>query len=95
VLENASAFSEARAPGMAILTASVFILLGAFKTSLMKLSLILSSLFFLSYGFGRLLSLAMDGMPSDGLFYAMFGELAAGAIALILLKLKGSDLRMN
>jgi hypothetical protein len=95
VLENASAYSEARAPGMAILAASVFILIGAFKSSLMKFSLILSSLFFLSYGFGRLLSLALDGMPADGLFYAMFGELAVGTIAVILLDLKRKDLGMN
>lgn len=91
-LHSASHFSEARAPGAAILSASVIILMGAFRPNWRWLSLGLSSLFFLSYGFGRLLSLGLDGRPSDGLFYAMIGELVIGFIALLLLgKTKNSD----
>jgi hypothetical protein len=88
VLDSASAFSEARAPGMAILSASVFILFGAFKPNLTKFSLILTALFFLSYGFGRLLSLGLDGRPADGLYYAMYGEIIVGLIALVILRFR-------
>ena len=43
------------------------------------------ALFFLAYGFGRLLSLVLDGMPAPGLFYAMIGELVMGFLAVIVL----------
>ena len=89
---NASHFSETRAPGAAILTASVILMLGAFKATLTRLALSLAAIFFLSYGAGRLLSLVLDGMPAEGLFYAMIGELILGIIALILLpKMKRAD----
>lgn len=90
--ENASHFSETRAPGAAILSASLVILIGAFKNTWKFFSLAITALFFLSYGLGRLLSLAIDGMPAEGLFYAMIGELIIGIIALImLLKTKRSE----
>ena len=84
MLPSASHFSETRAPGAAILSASMFILISIVKTSLRRNALGLSALFFLSYGFGRLLSVVFDGIPAEGLFYAMFGELILGAIALLL-----------
>ncbi|WP_281615006.1 DUF4345 domain-containing protein [Flammeovirga sp. SubArs3] len=83
---NPSHFSETRAPGTAILSASIFILVAVFKNEYRKLALGLTTLFFLSYGLGRLLSLFLDGMPAEGLFYAMIGEIAIGLSALILWK---------
>lgn len=81
---NPSHLSETRAPGSAILSASIFILIGAFRKKWTYISLIITALFFLSYGSGRLLSLILDGMPAEGLFATMIGELAVGLIALIL-----------
>ncbi|WP_299557157.1 DUF4345 domain-containing protein [Seonamhaeicola sp.] len=86
ILSCASHFSEARAPGAAILSASVFIFFSVFRTNWRKSAIGLAALFFLSYGTGRLLSLILDGKPADGLFYAMIGELIIGIIALIFLK---------
>lgn len=83
--DNASHYSETRAPGAAILSASSIILMGIFRTGWRYISVLLVALFFLSYGFGRLLSLVLDGMPAQGLFYAMIGELIIGAIAFIML----------
>ena len=83
--DNASHLSETRAPGAAILSASIFILIGAFRSSWTHLSLTLTALFFLSYGVGRLLSLLLDGMPAQGLFIAMIGELLMGVLALLAL----------
>ncbi len=85
IVQNASHFSETRAPGTAILAASIIMVLSIFKTQLRRLSLTFAALFFLSYGIGRLLSLIVDGMPAEGLFYAMIGELVIGLFALILL----------
>lgn len=90
--DNASHFSETRAPGMAILSASLFAILAVFRLNLRKTALTIMALFFLSYGLGRLLSLALDGMPADGLFYAMIGELFMGVLAfVVLLRLKGNE----
>ena len=86
--DNASHFSETRAPGTAILSTSILILTAVFRTNLRHLALVLTALFFLSYGFGRLLSLVVDGMPAQGLFYAMIGELVIGALAFMMLLVK-------
>jgi len=83
--ENISQLSETRAPGAAVFFTSIVILLGVFRARWMETSLLLSALFFLSYGLGRMLSLLMDGMPDQALFAAMIIELLIGLIALILL----------
>ena len=83
--DNASLFSETRAPGAAILGASLMMLLAVIRVNWRSIGLVIAALFFLSYGLGRLLSLVLDGRPGDPLFYAMFGELILGGIALILL----------
>lgn len=83
--DNVSHYSETRAPGAAILSVSIFIIIGIFRQGWRYISVLLTTLFFLSYGLGRLLSLLLDGMPAQGLFYAMIGELVIGAIALIIL----------
>ncbi len=71
VISNASHFSETRAPGAAILSASILMVLGIFRSSWRLIAVFISALFFLSYGLGRLLSLALDGMPAEGLFYTL------------------------
>lgn len=90
VLSSASHFSEARAPGAAIFVAGIFPFISLFRTHWRRTALLVLSLFFLSYGLGRLLSLMIDGMPASGLFYAMIGELIMGAIAGLLLIKKDS-----
>lgn len=85
ILSGASDFSETRAPGSAIFFAAIFSVISIFQVRLRRTALIIMSLFFLSYGLGRLLSLILDGMPAQGLFYAMIGELIMGAFAVILL----------
>lgn len=84
--DNPSHFSEARAPGMAILAASVLAFIGAIRKNWRFTALFVMTLFFLSYGTGRLLSLALDGMPAEGLFYAMIGELLLGLLSLLALR---------
>ena len=85
ILSSASHFSEARAPGAAIFSAAIFAFISVFRTNWRHTALIIMALFFLAYGFGRLFSLILDGMPASGLFYAMIGELVMGVLALIVL----------
>ncbi|MCU4175227.1 DUF4345 domain-containing protein [Carboxylicivirga sp. N1Y90] len=75
--------SEIRAPGGSLLIGGVLIFLGAFISNLRLMSLVLSSVLYLGYGLGRLLSLFLDGMPHQSLFMAFLLELFIGALSLI------------
>ena len=85
ILSSASHFSEARAPGAAIFSAAIFAFISIFRADWRRTALTIMALFFLAYGFGRLVSLVLDGMPAPGLFYAMIGELVMGVLAVIVL----------
>lgn len=93
ILSSASHFSEARAPGAAIFCTAILAFISVFRISWRQTALILMALFFLAYGFGRLLSLFLDGMPTQGLFYAMIGELIMGVFALIILSKMNPSVR--
>lgn len=90
--DNISLLSDTRAPGAAIFFSSILILLGVFRERWSYLSLLLSSLIYLSYGIGRMLSLVLDGFPAQGLFIAMFLELLLGLWGLILLSRQKSPM---
>lgn len=81
---NASALNDVRAFGMLLLATALFSFLGSFKSSLRKAAAISSFMLFLSLGLGRLLSIFLDGMPSDGLIKATGLEFIIGAVGLIL-----------
>jgi len=83
---NVSQLSETRATGMSISIISIIILIGAFMVRLRYTALVLSTVVFLSYGIGRLFSLAIDGIPSQGLLVAMVIELLIGVIAFLVLR---------
>ena len=85
ILTSASHFSETRAPGAAIFSAAIFTFISIFRKQWRSTALIILALFFLAYGFGRLLSLILDGFPATGLFYAMIGELIMGILAVAIL----------
>lgn len=72
--------SEARGAGGMILVAGILILLGAFSAKLRFTSTVLSMLVFLSFGFARLLSIAIDGMPGEMLIQGIIGEFVMGSI---------------
>jgi hypothetical protein len=75
---NISQLSEVRAPGGALLASGVLIMSGAFIARLAFTSAMVSTVLYLSYGVSRLLSMAIDGMPSDGLVQATVLETAIG-----------------
>ena len=66
---------------------SVLWVLGIFKTSYLKLALITNIIFMLGLGFGRLLSIILDGTPSFGYQFGTIAELFLGFYGLWALKL--------
>jgi hypothetical protein len=81
--DNSSLLSEIRAAGGTLLAASILILSGAFLPALTSVSLLLSTLFYLSYGLSRLLSGIMDGIPSESLVIATVVEMVVGMLSLL------------
>ena len=85
IAENASALSDVRSFGMLLVAMALFSFSGSIKSSLRKPATISSFLLFLSLGIGRLLSMLLDGMPSDGMVKATGLEIILGLAGLILL----------
>ena len=65
---------------------SILWTLGILKAKYLKIALISNIIFMLGLGFGRLLSLFIDGMPSTVFLYGTFGELVIGFYGLWVLK---------
>ena len=89
ITDDASLLSEMRAAGGVLFACGFLVLLGSFMRSLTFTSLVLATVLYLSYGVSRLVSMAIDGMPSDSLVLVTGFELAVGVIcALALAKAK-------
>ena len=80
-----SLLSEIRAPGGLLAGSAVLILIGTFRHGMRTLALTLTILVYGSFGFSRLLSLTLDGTPSNNLVAATVIELAMATISLIIL----------
>lgn len=83
--ENINLLSEVRAPGGALLAGGILILLGAFISKLTQTSVVLASLFYLSYGFSRILSMVVDGVPTTSLVMATVVEIIIGMLSVSIL----------
>ena len=79
---SASALSEARAPGGALLALGAFMLAGAWRADLRPAASWVAAGVYLPYGLARLVGLVLDGLPGPGLLVALGLELALGALAL-------------
>lgn len=79
---SASVLSETRAPGAALLAAGAVMLAGAASPARARLALGASALVYLSFGAGRLVSIALDGLPHTSLLVAMAVELVLGVVSL-------------
>lgn len=65
---------------------SILWVLGIFRAQFLKMALISNMIFMLGLGFGRLLSLGFDGLPSFGFLFGTFAELFLGIYGLWVLK---------
>ena len=86
--------NELKAPAGVLLAAGLLVFAGVFRTELVIVSLTTASVVYLSYGLSRILSMAMDGLPDDGLVSAAGIELGIGAACLLAL-LRARDINTH
>ncbi|MEM8602938.1 MAG: DUF4345 domain-containing protein [Cyanobacteria bacterium P01_H01_bin.121] len=91
--DDPSLLSEIRAPGGLLATSALLILAGALRSGWRyglrpgqrSLALTLTVLVYGSFGLARLLSLALDGVPSTELVVAAMIELSVAGMGLVLI----------
>ena len=88
--KDPSLLSEIRAYGGVIIASGVIIMRGVIKPAFMGVSLSICSIIYLSIGISRLVSLLVDGTPSDPIITATIVEFAIGFICTALLLKKRS-----
>lgn len=86
VLADATALSETRAPGGALVGLSAMTGIGVLIPSFRQNATLLAAVVYLAYGLSRVLSVALDGMPHPGIVAAMLGELAIGAACVVFVR---------
>ena len=79
---NISLLNELKAPAALLLVAGVYIIVGVFVRRLTDAATWLSALIYLSYAASRFLSMAVDGMPAEGLVQAAVLEGIVGLLCL-------------
>ena len=90
---NISLINEMRASGGGLLLSGIVIFLGAFLSHLSFTSTLLATILYLGYGFSRVVSIMVDGMPSGDLVSVAIFEIFVGLIALFgFLKYKNDSL---
>ena len=89
--ENIGLLSEMRAYGSLILSSGIIILSGAFTNRLLSLSIGLSCLFYLSIAVSRIISMVMDGIPTQTLVSATIAETMIGLISLYMFLMIGKQ----
>ena len=80
--DDPNLMSEIRAPAGLLIVSGTIMVLGAFFQSLASVGLGLAALVYGSYGASRLVSIGLDGLPSQGLLWATGIELVIGGLAL-------------
>lgn len=80
--QDVNLLSELRAPGGTLLITGILIMLGAFNPRMAFISILLSTLFYLSYGASRVFSILVDGIPNDSLVIATIIEIVIGSLSL-------------
>jgi hypothetical protein len=83
--------SEMRAAGGALLACALIVFLGAFISRLTFTSLLLSTVLYLSYGTSRLVSMAVDGLPSSNLMAVTVFEVGVGLLCALVLATRKSS----
>ena len=82
---NINLINELKATGGGLFLSSIFILLGVFMERLTFSSTLLATMMYLGYGFSRIASIVIDGVPSDELVQVAVFEIVMGLIALFAL----------
>ncbi|PCI38367.1 MAG: hypothetical protein COB50_02460 [Thiotrichales bacterium] len=77
---NVDLLSTIRASGGALLSAGTLVIAGIFIKRLTFTSMLVSIVMYLSYGFSRIISMLVDGMPNNGLVVTAVIEIMIGMI---------------
>jgi hypothetical protein len=80
--DDASLLSEIRAPAAGLVTLGIFMLAGIWRASLVQLAVASALIVFLAFPTGRLISVAVDGMPSGGIIGALALEIAIAILCI-------------
>ena len=83
---NPSLLSEVRAPGGSLLALGILVIAGAFVPPLRYPAILVAAIVYTAYGLSRLLSMAMDGMPAQGIVVVAGLEITIGVVNLVLLR---------
>ena len=81
---NISLINEMRASGGALLLSGIVIFLGAFLGRLTFTSVLLTTILYLGYGFSRIVSMMVDGIPSNDLVVVAIFEITIGLISIFI-----------
>ncbi|MEO1037662.1 MAG: DUF4345 domain-containing protein [Pseudomonadota bacterium] len=84
--DNPNLLSEIRAPGGLLAASGIIILAGAFRTKMRAPAVQLTSLVYGSFGLARIVSMALDGMPSSSIVGAAALELIVAFVGLVILR---------
>lgn len=85
--------SELTAPSVMLILTGALMILGALRTRFANLALSAGALVYGSYGLGRLVSMALHGLPSQSLIVAAVVELTVAAV-LVALRLSAQRRRL-
>lgn len=80
--DNASLLSELRAPAAGLITMGAIMLTGIWRRAMAQLAVAASLIVFLAFPAGRLIGVAVDGMPSGGIIGALVLEIAIAILCL-------------
>jgi len=78
--ESASLRNEMRASGGALLASGLFVVAGAFRSSLTFAAILLAAMTYLAFGLSRAFSIVVDGVPDDLLVVVSALEIAWGLV---------------
>lgn len=73
--------SDIRAMGGSLLICGILIFSGVFKKSMIRYSLFLAVVIYLSYGFSRIYAMFVDGVPNQSFIIVTISEMVIGSLA--------------
>ena len=83
---DASLLSELRAPAAGLVTLGVLMIAGIWRTAMAQLAVASVLIVFLAFPAGRLIGLAVDGMPSGGIIGALVLEITIAILCIIVFR---------
>lgn len=88
--DDISLMSEIRAPAMVLILFGLVMLAAVAIPAIRQAALWASALIYLSYGLGRLISLALDGVPHANILAALGIEIFIGLLCVYVLQVRRS-----